>query len=110
MINGVSTPDALSLWLAGGGLLGSFLRAWITVSQATWSKQTLVDLVIGGAVGFLYPLYPVIAFPPAATMAQKAVIVGVCAYVAGDFVQNAFQRIAGKLAAPMIPPTNINPR
>lgn len=97
--------DALSLWLAAGGLLGSALRVLLTSSQPVLSKKSGTDLVVGVLVGFLWPLYPLIDFPDRATTLQKAAIVAAVAYLAGDMLINLMGRITaalGKLNAPMI--------
>lgn len=102
------SSDRLSLVLALGGLVGSAARALLTTSQPTFSRRSLADVLIGGAVGFLWPLYPLIDFPAGATMFQKAVIVGVIAYFAGDVLLNSFQRLTAGLAKlndAVVPPT-----
>lgn len=103
----MTNPDALSLWLASGGILGSVLRAWITNSQNFRSKKSLADVVIGFFVGFLWPLYPLIDFPAGATTMQKAIIVAAVSYLAGDLLLNALGKLgalAGKLNGTLIPP------
>jgi len=82
-----------------GGLVGSAVRAAITTSQGTFSKQSIVDVVIGGAIGLLWPIYPVIELPAHATVLQQATIVGLFAYMSGDFVVNALRRL-GALTKP----------
>ena len=82
-----------------GGLVGSAVRAVITTSQVTLSRQSIVDVLIGGAVGLLWPLYPVIELPAHASTLQNATIVGLFAYMSGDFVVNALRRI-GALTKP----------
>ena len=93
----MTNPDALSLWLAAGGVAGSALRALLTTSQPFLSRKSLADLVIGFMVGFLWPLYPLLDFPAGATMLQKAVIVAAIAYLAGDMLLNAFTRVSALL-------------
>jgi len=78
------TPD---VWFFLGGLVGSGLKAVITTSQETFSRKSVVDIAIGGMVGVLYPLYPIV--PLEGTMLQQAAEIAVISYFAGDLLQNA---------------------
>lgn len=78
--------------LALGGIVGSALKAWVTTDQMNVSKNTVADVLIGGAVGLIYPLYPVIDFPAAATLVQKAAIIGMIAYFSSDLITNVAAR------------------
>lgn len=92
------TPtDVLSLVLALAGVAGALARAGLTVSQPFLSRKTIGDALVGGFVGVLWPLYPVIDFPASATLLQKAVIVMVIAYFAGDVLQNGLSRLLGAI-------------
>ena len=89
----------MEMWyLALGGLVGSALKAWITASQATFSKKSIGDVLIGGAVGLLWPVLGPIPIPADLAIAQKAALVGVLAYVASDFLQNAITRVSRMVA------------
>ncbi len=85
-----------SLILAIGGLLGSALKSWMTSTQATWSKQSLADVIIGAAIGLLYPLFPLVPFPDGASLAQKGAILFVLSYFGADLLTNLFQRLGMK--------------
>lgn len=85
-----------ALYLALGGLAGSALKAYIATDQNTLSRQTIADVAIGAAVGFLYPLYPVIEFPPVASVAQKAVMMGVLSYFSADMIQGVLFKLGVK--------------
>lgn len=85
-----------SVYLALGGLIGSGLKAWLTTTQENFSKQSLGDVLIGGAIGFLYPIYPIIDFPVAASIAQKAVMLGVIAYFSADLIPGVLTKIGVK--------------
>lgn len=82
-----------SIAMALGGLIGSGLKAWVTRSQETFSRASIADVLIGGAVGILYPLFPIVELPAAATALQKAAMIGVLAYFSSDLVAN----VAGRL-------------
>lgn len=86
----------VSIALAIGGLAGSLLRVVVTQDQDTFSKKSVADVVVGGAVGLLYPLYPVIELPAGASILQQAALVGVISYLTGDFVQSIVGRFGSK--------------
>lgn len=92
--------DLLSLWLALGGVAGSVARVLITQSQSWRDRKSIGDVVVGFAVGYLWPLYPLIDFPATATTPQKAVIVAVIAYFAGDVIQNGLSKLASMARVP----------
>ena len=85
-----------AIYLALGGLVGSGLKAWLTTTQENFSKQSLADVLIGGAIGFLYPIYPLIDFPVSASIAQKAVMLAVLAYFSADMIPNVLSKIGVK--------------
>lgn len=91
----IAVVDPVTLWLGLGGLVGAALRSIVTLDQKTLSKQTVVDVLIGGAVGMLYPLYPVIPFPDGASLLQRAVIMAMMAYSTSDFATSMFRRFQG---------------
>lgn len=82
----------VTLALAFGGLVGSALRVWVTNDQVNFSKQSIADLVIGAAVGLLWPLYPLFDFPANANIVQQAAIVGLVAYFSSDLLTNVATR------------------
>ncbi len=90
--------DAI-LVLALGGILGAALRVVVTPEQPTFSRRTIADVVLGGVVGLLYPLYPVVQFPADATLLQRAAIVGLVAYFSGDLAAGLAARVKA-LATP----------
>jgi hypothetical protein len=71
-----------------GGLIGTAVKAWLTTSQATFSKQSAVDVALGGIVGLLWNLYPPFALPAGASLVQQAALVGLTTYAASDVVGN----------------------
>lgn len=50
----LQTLEQWRSWLAGG-LLGSLLRASGTTNRPTLSKQTIVDVIVGGLTGLIIP-------------------------------------------------------
>ena len=98
---------SIEVWLALGGVCGAALRVIVTTAQPTLSRKSMVDILIGGAVGLLYPLYPVIDFPATATTLQKAAIIALLAYFASDFLVNTVSRFLPKGGIP--PPGDPNP-
>jgi len=85
----------LELWLMMGGIAGAALRVFVSNSQTTLSKQSIGDILIGGAVGLLYPLYPILEFPANASLYQKAGLIFVLSYLSADFVQNVIRKLGG---------------
>lgn len=70
------------------GLVGSALKAWVSNDQASFSKKSLADVLIGGAVGILYPLMPFVPIPDNATLLQSATLIGVVSYFSSDLITN----------------------
>lgn len=85
--------------LALGGIAGSALKAFVSNDQGTFSKKSLADVLIGGAVGLLYPLYPIISLPPGASLAQQATLIAVIAYFTGDLALNVLQKVSAGVAS-----------
>ena len=92
--------------LALGGVIGSAVKAWVTVSQPTWSKQSAVDVVLGGVVGLLWTLWPPFDLPATASLVQKAAIVGVTAYFSSDLISNLAKRFG---VGPVTPASAVKP-
>lgn len=90
--------DYTVLYLIAAGLAGSALKAWVSMDQATISKKSIGDIVLGGAVGGLFPLM-VGSLPTTisdlftkATVLQQALLLGVMAYIMSDFVTSLLAR------------------
>lgn len=86
--------------LALGGLVGSAVKSWVTMSQATFSKQSVVDIVIGGVVGLLWPIWPPLPLPEGASLVQQAALVGCFAYFSSDLIANLARRFGGTATKP----------
>lgn len=80
------------LALAIGGVLGAAFKAWMTVSQETFSRRSVADVVIGGLVGLLWTVYPVFQLPEGASLVQKGALVGIVAYTSSDLLSNLARR------------------
>lgn len=80
--------NTLSIALFIAGLIGSALKAWATNSQETWSKKSVIDIVIGGAAAALVPYYLPSLLPSSQPLFVQAVTMGLISYVSSDFVQN----------------------
>jgi uncharacterized membrane protein YgaE (UPF0421/DUF939 family) len=83
----------LQLALLAAGLLGSALHAYVTQSQTTFSKKSIVDVVIGGLAALLIPTYLPSLIPAGSDIASTFAIVAVISYTSSDIVQN----VLGKL-------------
>jgi membrane associated rhomboid family serine protease len=100
------------VFIAIGGMSGSAVKAWATTSQATLSKASIIDVLIGGAVGAIFPLLGPSLLPDAvqtaweaASTAQKAILMGILCYASSDFIQNMLSKLGitipgGKVGAP----------
>lgn len=106
--------------LAGAGVLGNFMRAYVTKRQDTWSRETVGECFVGLLTGLLYnPLIgpvlntmvelPAIADPLVAIV-TKAALLMLATYVLGDLIQNLLPGKLGRLMGgggpkPETPPT-----
>lgn len=87
------------------GLLGSALKAWISVSQANISKRSIADVILGGAVGGLFPLLvqsmpsPIPELWVRASLVQEALLLGILAYATSDFINNALGKLGVGISA-----------
>ncbi len=95
------------------GLLGSALKAWVSVSQANFSKRSIADVILGGAVGGLFPLVvntmpsPIPDLWARASIIQQGLLLGVIAYATSDFINNVLGKFGvGFSAAPLRPNGN----
>lgn len=82
----------VSLVYGIAGLVGSALKAWVSNDQASFSKKSLADILIGGAVGVLYPLFPLIPLPEGANLLQQGAIIGVISYFSSDLITNVMTK------------------
>jgi len=79
-----------ALLLFVGGAVGAFCRGALSDTQATWSRRTLVDVLMGGVMGLLTftplvlgPLQAVFALKDAETMDpyQRAALAAAVSFV-----------------------------
>jgi hypothetical protein len=75
------------------GLVGSALKAWVSNDQASFSKKSLADVLIGGAVGILYPLFPFVPMPDGASLLQQSALIGVVSYFSSDLITNVMTKL-----------------
>lgn len=75
------------------GLAASALKAYVSSDQATFSRKSVADILIGGAVGLLYPLFPMIPMPANASLIQQAALVGVICYFSSDLLQGILSKL-----------------
>jgi hypothetical protein len=83
----------LQIALLIAGLLGSALKAYISTDQTTFSKKSVVDVVIGGLAALLIPQFFPSLLPPDANVASTFAIVAVLSYVSSDLVQGVLGKI-----------------
>lgn len=114
----------ITLLFAVAGALGSGFKAWLTHAQATWSKQSALDVATGAVIGVLFnlllPSLPSLGVPwvqtfvdmfGKASLAQQAVLIAVFCYFASDVVQNALLKfgvnVSGSATLPAAPGGNV---
>ena len=95
------TPITLTVWLAVGGLLGGTLHAlFMGTTPSFWCRETGKTIFLGGIMGLLYPLYPIIPFHPEANVIQQAGLVTLIAFIVGAGIQSIlpgiFQKLTGQ--------------
>lgn len=92
-----STPEPL--WLAGGGMVGAFARAFFIKHQHTLSRETGFDIFLGFLVGLLwnveaFGVWPLFDFHPQASYLQRAAIVAIVALVAVEIIKRVLIKYA----------------
>lgn len=88
-----------TILFALGGLMGSALRVVITTDQETFSRKSVVDLIVGALIGIIYPLYPLFPLPEGADLIQKSALIAVISYAGGDLVQSVMSRVGTGIKA-----------
>jgi len=89
-----------TLIFLAAGALGAALRALAANDQDTFSRKSIVDVVVGALAGVLYPVFPVMALPTDASVWQQAALVALVGYVGASIAQNTIGRIQGEKASP----------
>lgn len=50
----MNMTDATANWLLAGGMLGAFLRVWLSDSK-TWQRSTILHAIMGGFTSVILP-------------------------------------------------------
>lgn len=82
-----------SLAFGLAGLIASALKVFVAGDQATLSRKSIADVILGGAIGILYPLYPIVPLPESATLLQQSMAVGVVCYFGSDLITNVLAKL-----------------
>lgn len=90
-----ATKQQLVLCLAA--LLGSAMKAWATNSQATLSKQSFLDIFVGGLAGLLVPIYAAQLIPKDVSLLASAGVMCFIAYSSSDLIQNVMGKIGTRV-------------
>ncbi len=96
-------PLTISAVFFVAGVVGAACKAFFSNDQATWSRKSFGDVVLGGLTGILFPLISPVPLPTDANILQQAAIVAGAAYMGSDLIQNALQKFGKSL--PGVPPT-----
>lgn len=75
------------------GVVASALKVFVAGDQATVSRKSIADVILGGAIGILYPLYPLVPLPDAANLLQQSMLVGVICYFSSDLITNILAKL-----------------
>src|SRR5262245_52576735 len=75
------------------GMLGAALRSLVASDQWTLSRKSVVDVVVGGLAGVLYPRFPLIGFPDGSTIWEQGAMIALLGYFGASVVQNILARI-----------------
>lgn len=92
-------PPIEPYWLAAGGAAGAFVRAIFIKHQATLGRETIFDVILGLAVGFLWTvplfgLWPPFELAERASLPQRAAIVGVVTMIGVEVIKRILLRWA----------------
>lgn len=93
------SPVMTSLMFFVAGLLGAACKAYLSNDQATFSRKSVGDVVLGGLTGLLFPLLSPVPLPMHANLLQQAAMVAGAAYMGSDLIQNALQKFGISLNA-----------
>lgn len=81
------------------GLIGAALKAWATTSQETFSKRSVVDIILGGAAAVLIPQFAPNLIPTGVSLLTQSIIVGVVSYASSDLIQNMLGKFVPSVQA-----------
>ncbi len=100
------SPVMISIVFFVAGLAGAACKAFFSNDQATWSRKSVGDVVLGGLTGILFPLVSPMPLPTDANILQQAAIVAAAAYMGSDVIQNVLQKFGKSLpGVPSAPPS-----
>lgn len=108
--------DMTTVYFILAGAIGTGLKAWISTDQATFSKKSISEVIIGGAIGGLSPMIVQSYLPPSvaevyahASVLQQALWLGVTAYATTDFITSALARLGvGQAPTSVLSPAPIS--
>lgn len=93
------TSLTISAVLFAAGLVGAAAKAWCSTDQATVSRKSIGDVLLGGLTGLLVPLFAPAFLPAGANLLQQAALIALAAYTSADVIQNVLQKIGVTLPA-----------
>lgn len=99
------SPLLVSLVFFVAGVVGAACKAFFSNDQATWSRKSIGDVILGGLTGILFPLLSPVPLPEQANLLQQAAIVAGAAYLGSDLIQNALQKFGITLPGVPFAPT-----
>jgi hypothetical protein len=85
------SPLFVSVMFFVAGLVGAACKACLSNDQATWSRKSIGDVVLGGVGGILLPT--IVPLPVAWNMLQQAALIAGLTYSGVDVIQNVLQKL-----------------
>ena len=96
-------PTTLQIALFVCGLLGSALKAYVTDSQATFSRRSIGDIITGGVIAVLVPIYLPALLPAAQNVFGQAMVIFALSYFSSDLLTNVLVKLGVKGIDPGAP-------
>jgi len=98
------SPLMISAVYALAGLAGSTLKSYGSNDQKVKSRKGIVDVALGGLVGVLYPMLPLVPIPSEANIVQQFAFVAIISYFTADNIINLMEKWFGVKINDGVPP------
>jgi len=89
-------PTTLQIALFMCGLLGSALKSYVTQSQGTFSRRSVGDILTGGVVAVLVPIYAPALLPGSQNIFGQAMVIFALSYFSSDLLMNVLTKVGIK--------------
>ena len=89
-------PTTLQIVLFLCGLLGSALKSYVTQSQGTFSRRSIGDILTGGVVAVLVPIYAPALLPGSQNVFGQGMVIFALSYFSSDLLMNVLTKVGIK--------------